>query len=87
MLVGSLPRLYQGLHYPTDGVGGLLVGTAVGYLTQRIGPPTGFTDAVLFWERRHSQTFYPVAVFFTFELLSLFNDVRRVGRALVQMLF
>lgn len=82
---GSLTRLYLGLHYPTDVVGGVLLGTAVAYLAQAVGPPRVFTKAVLFFERRYSQIFYPFAVLFTVELISLFDDVRRIGEAAAQM--
>ena len=87
LAVGSLPRLYFGLHYPTDVAGGVVLGTAVGYIAQRVGLPATVTDAVLFWERRRAQIFYPLAVLFTYELLTLFDDFRRVGRAAVQVLF
>lgn len=87
LVFGSLPRLYLGLHYTTDVVGGVLLGAAVAYLAQVVRLPVAITNAVQFLEWRHSQIFYPLAVLFTIELMNLFGDVRSVGWAVANVLF
>lgn len=87
LVFGSLPRLFLGLHYATDVLGGVLVGTAVGYLAQAVALPRFVTETVLTFERRHARIFYPLAVLFTCELITLFDDIRRIGEATAHALF
>ncbi len=89
----SLPRLYLGLHYPSDILAGALLGVLVTYgaigvmvhardgaLAERI---VGLLDAA---EQRHPQWFYVAALALTFEMMTLFDDVRDLARGTVRFL-
>jgi undecaprenyl-diphosphatase len=80
LLVIGLPRIYAGLHYPTDLVGGALVGAiaasacipAVQQLRLRWG------DFV----RRAPGLFYSAAFVLLFQIATMFDDVRKSIRGL-----
>ena len=86
---GCLTRVYAGYHYPIDIVGGALIGAAAMYLSERLPlprPAIRLAEWVFSWERRHSASFYCVAVAVTYESISLLYDIRVIGSGLAFLL-
>ncbi len=83
-----LPRLYVGLHYPSDIAAGAVIGVAVMVIADRL-PVPGFAlrliGRMLSWERRHPASFYCTAIAVTYEFMSLFDDIRLIGRAIAKV--
>lgn len=84
-----LPRLYLGIHYPSDLVFGAMVGVATVWAVART---LQLRDAVLGrWlmarvaaaEQRWPQAFYAAGFIVTFEITMIFNDVRDLVRAVL----
>jgi len=76
----DLPRIYVGLHYPTDILGGTVFGIVVTLLVCS-KPMLAHWGTVLQWidtrwVSRSPGLFYPFAFFLTFEMSTMFNDVR-----------
>ncbi|MCX7380695.1 MAG: phosphatase PAP2 family protein [Alphaproteobacteria bacterium] len=77
-----LPRLYVGVHYPTDIIAGCFVGVA-GALAVLVGPlgvwigTTGERLAV-----RYPAAFHTVAVFFLIQLAEMFHEAREYASVL-----
>jgi undecaprenyl-diphosphatase len=83
-----LPRLYLGIHYPSDLVVGALIGVAVVALSLRfLGGHTRAADRMLhfvtFQEERRPGWFYAAAFVLSFEMAMTFDDVRDFIRALL----
>ena len=87
-----LPRLYLGIHYPSDLAAGGAIGIATVWATgkamQARGAAlgrrlTGWIDGV---ERRWPQAFYAAAFVFSFEIAMIFNDVRYAVRGVLHLL-
>lgn len=82
-LIISLPRVYLGLHFPTDILSGALLGIAVMYSlwssrsTWRI-----VVDPVLAWSRKSPETFFPCVFLLTAEMARLFEDTRALSQSL-----
>jgi len=82
-----LPRVYMGIHYASDIVAGCLIGIAAVWGCERTQwvrnvvarPLLAFMDA-------KPQVFYAVAFVITFELGTMFLDVRELSRALLHVL-
>ncbi len=74
-----LPRLYLGLHYPTDVLAGAFLGTATVVLaTSR--RCRRFIDGPLFdWVERSPATFYAVGFLVLYEIATLFVDLRSLA--------
>jgi len=88
-IFACLPRVYAGLHYPSDILGGAIIGIIMMCLADRAPLPRmarAPIDWVLSWERRQPRIFYCTAVLVTFELMMMFNDVRIIGRAVAKVL-
>ena len=83
-----LPRLYLGIHYPSDLVAGAAIGVAVVALSVRfLGGHTRaavrLTRAVVTQEQRRPSLFYGVAFAVSFEMSMTFDDVRDFIRAVL----
>lgn len=87
-----LPRLYLGIHYPSDLVVGGLLGVATVWGTARaLQAGDGAAGSWLMTrigmvERRWPQAFYAAAFVVSFEITMIFNDVRDLVRAVLHAL-
>jgi undecaprenyl-diphosphatase len=86
LVVVLAPRLYLGLHWPSD----LLVGAASAvFLVWGLGRPRlrdPVTRPILAWSERHPQTFYPVLFLGTFLFATLFEGLVALGYLLLETL-
>lgn len=71
----ELPRIYVGAHYPSDLVAGAALGAMAIWLAQSL-PVLSFCRPALSWERRSPEYFYPVAFFMSYQIATLFADIR-----------
>jgi len=82
-----LPRLYLGIHYPSDLVSGALLGVwtvwaTTTILSKRDGAlARRITKPVTLLEQRRPQVFYAAAFALSFEMANIFDDVRNMMRA------
>lgn len=75
IFVTSLPRLYLGLHYPTDIMAGALLGVGVAYLSKSSKLRTAVTTPLARWQERHPGPFYALLFLFTVQLATAFESV------------
>jgi len=77
LVVICIPRIYIGLHFPSDIIGGAVLGIATTYLATR---NTAFKrimhSTAMTWEQRSPATFYPCFFILTYQIATLFGDVR-----------
>ena len=81
----SFARIYTGLHYPGDVLGGAIIGIVVMRLAEAFPVPRlimPLIRRVLAWEVRHPAPFYVIAVFGTLEFMTMCDDLRVIGRGL-----
>lgn len=75
-LLIALPRIYLGLHYPTD----LICGAIIGILITICCHSSLFKNAISLpiykWSLKEPQYFYPLLFLFSFELSTIFNNSR-----------
>jgi undecaprenyl-diphosphatase len=80
-----LPRLYLGLHYPTDLLGGAVLGVVTAWAAGAAKPRTYLARPALLWLRRAPGSFYVCLFLLSLELASMFDGARNFGRALVRL--
>ena len=83
ILVILLPRLYLGLHYPSDLLGGAALGIGTTLLVRRF-TPRSTVDHVLLAEQRWPALFYGSAFVVSYLIATLFDDIREVGAGLAK---
>lgn len=84
-LFGVLPRIYLGLHYLSDVVAGAALGLALVLMIERFGPRTLARRGVE-WAQRKPGLAYGLAFLVSFEVATLFEDIRQVGRGVPAVL-
>lgn len=81
LLVSCLPRLYLGLHYPTDVLSGALLGLPRSVAAHRWLTPQVLRPQVWTWMHTHHAAFYSCFFLVTYQLITLFDDVRALASA------
>jgi undecaprenyl-diphosphatase len=82
-LVGSLPRIFFGQHYPSDIAFGALLGIFIVMMVENYGPETIARRAILFEQKRPGM-FYLCGFLLTYEVATLFIDIRNIGIGLAK---
>jgi membrane-associated phospholipid phosphatase len=73
-----LPRLYLGLHYPTDLLAGAVVGVAAGIAANLPAVRRRFYAPVVDWQYLHPSPFYVALFLMTYQLDEMFGGIRQL---------
>ena len=85
LAVIDLPRVYFGLHHPTDVIGGAILGVAVGVLFNRPGPRDFIADRAKRLQDGHRRLFYALFACLSAEIMTMFAEPRAVVTMLVEL--
>ena len=80
--VVCLPRVYGGLHYASDILAGALIGiSAVVVSVKAFSKWPWLVQRLLAMEMKYPSAFYGSAFFFSYQMVTLFDDFRRSAQA------
>ncbi|OYY99826.1 MAG: hypothetical protein B7Y37_12835 [Sphingobacteriia bacterium 28-36-52] len=73
-----LPRIYLGLHFTSDILGGILVGVIVMYFTFKLKLIQKIAEMVLDFSEKKPYFFYPIMFLIAYQLVDLFTETREI---------
>lgn len=82
-LVVLIPRIYLGFHYPTDILGGILLGCVCVLLANGSMIKKPLTDPVYECSEKYPGLFYVLFFLVSYQTVDLFDDIRNVGMFLL----
>ncbi|MES2979854.1 MAG: phosphatase PAP2 family protein [Pseudomonadota bacterium] len=74
----ALPRIYLGLHYPTDILGGAAVGALICWVANKTLPQTPLVQYIKGLSFTRPEIFYPMLFFVTYQIADLFENLRDI---------
>ena len=77
--VVSLPRVYMGIHYPTDILAGAVLGVGIASSAKIATLRTTVTRPAMRWLEHYPGTFYAFLFLLTFLVTVVFDPVRKIG--------
>jgi undecaprenyl-diphosphatase len=80
-----LPRIYLGLHYPSDIFAGLALGALVGYCMNADAVRRNWVRRPMEWERASPGGFYVVLFLVSYEFSTMFNGLRAAAAAAIHL--
>ena len=84
LVIICIPRIYTGLHFPTDIIGGAVLGIGTAYLViSNTALKRRMHSTALIWEQRSPATFYPCFFILTYLIATLFDDVRKMATFMI----
>jgi undecaprenyl-diphosphatase len=79
-----LPRIYLGIHYPTDIIAGAVIGVAIGLAASHKAVSSSLAKWPLQWMQRQPGPFYTVFFLLMYQMTVMFGDVRYLGIGLIK---
>jgi undecaprenyl-diphosphatase len=73
------PRLYFGLHYPTDALAGAAIGIIITYVVSRMKMFVPLVRRILEFSVKQPGYFYALFFLVSFEISTLFEEARDIG--------
>jgi undecaprenyl-diphosphatase len=86
VLVVSLPRLYLGLHYPTDILAGAFIGAATAVAMNSTRLRESVPRPLLKFHERSPALFYGTMFIVTAQIAAMFWDLRSLAQTLMRIL-
>lgn len=74
----GFPRVYLGFHYPTDIIGGAVIGVGIGWLGNLYIFRSNISKLIVRWSDLKPDLFYPLFFLCTFEVAVLFGGSRQL---------
>ncbi|ASW01693.1 phosphatase PAP2 family protein [Paraburkholderia aromaticivorans] len=81
-----LPRVYLGLHYPTDVLAGGVIGIIITYVMTRNPVRKRFATPILGWVHRFPGPCYMLAFLLCFELVTQFDEILSLKQSVLKAL-
>ncbi|MGV7221374.1 MAG: phosphatase PAP2 family protein [Nitrospinales bacterium] len=78
ILIISLPRVYLGLHYPTDILAGGIIGIGIGGLATKYFTESGYCSSIISFSEAKPQFFYPLFFILSYQIVQMFVAVRHL---------
>jgi undecaprenyl-diphosphatase len=83
VLFVAFPRVYFGLHYPSDIIAGAIIGVTIALIANRYLVENKYTQSIVTLSQSVPSLFYPLFFVFTFQIAEMFNG----SRALISGMF
>lgn len=81
-LLISFPRIYLGLHYPTDIIAGACVGILITSLCNKTACIENLSRRAGNWADNRPEIFYPVSFIITYQIVDMFKNSRNLAKFL-----
>ena len=85
MAFGAIPRIYAGFHYPSDILGGMVIGILSTLVVAWSPAGTLLSNIAFEIRRRHRGLFYAAAFILSYQVAMIFDEIRRIGTALFKV--
>ena len=82
----GFPRIYVGVHFPSDIIAGAIIGIVLMLLIQLIPVPNRFSSFALSIEKNHAWLFYPIAFLVTWQLAILGPMLKRTIEIILSLI-
>jgi undecaprenyl-diphosphatase len=86
LILIALPRIYLGLHYPTDIIAGAIIGMTITLLGNIYLVKSASLQSITNGLLSRSRVFYPLFFLITYQIVDLFDCSRAIGNALLRLL-